>query len=102
MQGRNNKGKSGKYGRTALVIINKILVLCEASRKDIKLNAKIPKEEVVRVMKQLKEMGYSNKELAIKLGKTTQSIWRYQSLVSNGIPCLSDYQVLKALTVISK
>ena len=66
------------------------------------MKTKIPKSEVVAVMRQLREKGWSNEELAIKLGKTSQTIWRFQSLTSKGIPCLSDYRELKALTVVDK
>ena len=63
---------------------------------------KIPKEEVVKVMAELRAKGWSNEELAIKLGKTSQTIWRFSSILNRGTPCLSDYRELKALTVADK
>ena len=60
---------------------------------------KIPKSEVVAVMKQLKEMGYSHEKLAVMLERTSQTIWRWQSAMTKSVPCKSDYEVLKRLTV---
>ena len=63
------------------------------------MKIKVPKSEVVAVMKQLREMGYSNEQLAVALNKTGQSIWRWQSLSSQGVPDKANYEILKRLTV---
>jgi hypothetical protein len=63
------------------------------------LKFKIPKSEVIAVMKQLREMGYSNEKLAVMLDKTSQSIWRWSSLANKGTPDKANYELLKRLTV---
>lgn len=60
---------------------------------------KIPKEEVVKVITELKVKGYRNEDLAVALGRSCQSIWAWSSIESNRIPSKSDYEVLKRMTV---
>lgn len=60
---------------------------------------KIPKEEIVKVMAELRVKGYSNEKLAVMLDRTSQTIWRWQSPITKSVPCKSDYEVLKRLTV---
>ena len=60
---------------------------------------KIVKEEIVRVILELKKMGYSEEELAVALNKTQQTIWAWGSFATKRVPCKSDYEVLKRMTV---
>lgn len=60
---------------------------------------KIPKEEVIKVLSELRAKGYSNEQLAVMLGKTSMSIWRWSRMASKGTPGKSDYEVLKRLLV---
>ncbi len=60
---------------------------------------KIPKSEVIKVIAQLREMGYSHEHLAVALNKTSQSIWRWSSLQSKATPDKANYEVLKRMTV---
>jgi hypothetical protein len=63
------------------------------------LKIKVPKEEVVKVMVELRAKGYSNEKLAVMLDKTCQSIWRWQNPLNNSVPDKANYEVLKRLTV---
>jgi hypothetical protein len=63
------------------------------------MKIKVPKTEVVKVMAELRVKGYSNEQLAVMLGKTGQSIWRWSSMASQAVPDKSNYEVLKRLTV---
>lgn len=60
---------------------------------------KVIKEDVVKVMAELKEKGYSQEEIAVMLGRTQQTIWAYGSGATDRVPCKSDYEVLKRLAV---
>ena len=60
---------------------------------------KILKEEVEKVLLELKAKGYSQEELGVMLGRTQQTIWAWGSMATNRVPCKSDYEVLKRLTV---
>jgi flavoprotein len=62
------------------------------------MKIKVPKEEVVKVMVELRAK-YSNEELAVMLSKTTQSIWRWQNPLNSSVPDKANYEVLKRLTV---
>ncbi len=60
---------------------------------------KIPKNEVVNTIADLKAKGYSLEELAVMIGKTQQTLWAWSSSITKRIPGKSDYEVLKRLTV---
>ena len=60
---------------------------------------KIPKEEVVKVIAELRAKGYSHEELAVMLDKTSMSIWRWANPLNRATPDKSNYEVLKRLTV---
>lgn len=61
---------------------------------------KIPKDEIVKVIAELRDKGYSLEELAVMLGRTQQTLWAYSSLAKpDRVPSKSDYEVLKRLTV---
>jgi hypothetical protein len=61
--------------------------------------AKVIKEEIIRVIKELKDKGHSPEELAVMLGRSHQTIWAWGSLASNRVPCKGEYEVLKRLTI---
>lgn len=63
------------------------------------MKVKIPKSEVVAVMKQLREKGYKLEELAVALERSNQTLWAWSSEATNRIPSKSDYEVLKRMTV---
>ncbi len=63
---------------------------------------KIPKNEIVNMIAELKKKGYSLEELAVMIGKTQQTLWAYSSMATDRVPCLSDYRALKSLTVVDK
>ena len=63
---------------------------------------KIPKNEVVAVMKQLREKGYRLEELAVAINRSSQSLWAWSSMATERVPSKSDYDVLKRMTVIDK
>lgn len=60
---------------------------------------KIPKEEVVKVIAELKAKGYRLEELAVALGRSNQTLWAWSSPATDRVPGLSDYSVLKRMTV---
>ena len=60
---------------------------------------RIPKAEVVAVMKQLREKGYRLEELAVALNRSNQTIWSWSSQATERVPSKSDYEVLKRMTV---
>ncbi len=57
---------------------------------------KIKKEEIVKLMLELKKK-YSNEELAVMLSRSGQTIWSWGQNTNKRIPCLSDFNVLKHL-----
>ena len=61
---------------------------------------KIKKEDVIKLMTELKAKGYSNPELAVMLNRSTQTIWCWSSeAMPKRVPAKSDYEVLKRLLV---
>ena len=61
---------------------------------------KIEKSEIVKLLADLKEKGYTQPELAVMLNRSTQTIWCWSSgAMPNRIPAKSDYNVLKRLLV---
>ena len=61
---------------------------------------KVIKSEVVEVMKQLKARGYGHEELAVALGKKTQTIWAWSSnapIAIKRIPDKANFTILKRL-----
>lgn len=60
---------------------------------------KIPKNEIVNVIAELKAKGYSLEELAVMLGRTQQTLWAWSSISTNRVPAKGDYELLKRLTV---
>ena len=59
---------------------------------------KISKEEVIKLIKDLR-VKYTQEELGVMLGRTTQTIWAWSSNSTKRIPAKSDYEVLKRLLV---
>lgn len=58
------------------------------------------KQEVIALIKALKDKGYSHEQLAVMLERTQQTIWRWSSnslQQINSIPSKSDWEVLKHL-----
>lgn len=58
---------------------------------------KITKEEIVELLKQLKEKGYGHAELAVLINRTTNTIWAWSSNATKRVPCKSDFEILKRL-----
>ena len=59
---------------------------------------KILKEDVIKLMAELKVKGYKNEELAVMLNRSAQTIWCWSSdAMPHRIPSKSDYEVLKRL-----
>ena len=58
---------------------------------------RIKKEDVIKLMADLKAKGYTSEELAVMLQRTTQSIWAWRSKATKRIPCKSDWEVLNHL-----
>jgi len=61
---------------------------------------KVIKEEVVKVMAELKAKNFSQEDIGSMLGRTQQTIWAWGSAsMPNRVPCRSEYEALKRLTV---
>jgi len=58
---------------------------------------RIEKIEVIALMKALREKGYTQEELGVALGRTTQSIWAWGSNTTKRVPAKSDWEVLNHL-----
>ena len=59
---------------------------------------KVKKEDVIILMAQLRQKGYSQEELAVKLGRTQQTIWAWGSKVKpDRVPCISEFEALQGL-----
>ena len=59
---------------------------------------KIKKEDVIKLMGDLKAKGYTQAELAVMLDKSPQSIWCYSSITQpKRIPTKMDFLALKQL-----
>ena len=59
---------------------------------------RILKSEVIKLMADLKERGFTNEELAVMLNRSSQTVWCWSAETQpNRIPCKSDYEVLKRL-----
>jgi len=59
---------------------------------------KVSKLDTVILMEKLKNKGYSLEELAVKLGRTQQTIWAWSSKTKEiRVPCLSEFEKLQSL-----
>ena len=56
---------------------------------------RVKKDSVCRVIEALKVKGYSQEEIAVKLGRTQQTIWAWGSKAKmKRVPCLAEYKAL--------
>ena len=61
---------------------------------------KIKKEDIVKLMAELKKKNFSNEDIAVMLHRTTQTIYAWGSrteAMKNRVPCLSEYEALSHL-----
>ena len=59
---------------------------------------KIKKEEIVKLIVDLKVKGYKNEDLAVMLARSVQTVWCWSSpTMPKRVPAKSDYEVLKRL-----
>ena len=59
---------------------------------------KIKKEDVIKLMADLRVKGYTQEELGVALGRSGQTIWCWSSpTMPKRVPCKSDYEVLNHL-----